>query len=438
MTSVAAALAPRSDPSELIGLASLAKRAFDGGDLGPLSSDLIRRMIAEPENAAVLMDLATIEHLYGNRGDALDLQRRALERRCIYRRPSAMPGQNELRLLAFMAPGDFMANTPLEFLLDGSNVRLDMLYVVPGVSQPEAVPDHDLAFVAVGESDENQSLLRALEPVVRTWPRPVLNAPERIAQLSREGSWELLRSAPGIAIPPTLRLARERLARLASEGAAIQGARDAQFPIIARPIGSHAGQGLTKLETPAAVLAYLRAQPEPEFYVARFVDYRGADGLFRKYRIVLIDGRPYACHMGVSEHWMIHYLNAGMRESAGKRAEEARFMAEFDQDFARRHARALDALAKRVGLDYFGIDCGETPEGELLIFEADVAMIVHAMDPPDLFPYKGPQMRKVFEAFRTMLERAAERSSPSIPARLGHGGERASGSRAIPHEPSYP
>ena len=410
MTSVEAILAPVSDPSELIGLASLAKRAFDGGDLGSLSSDLIRRMIAEPENTAVLMDLATIEHLYGNRGDALDLQRRALERQRIYRRPSAKPGQNELRLLAFMAPGDFMANTPLEFLLEDSNVRLDMLYVVPGVALPEAVPDHDLAFVAVGESDENRILLGALEPVVRGWPRPVLNAPERIAHLSREGTWELLRSAPGIAIPPTLRLARQTLARLASEGASIEDAlRDTQFPIIARPIGSHAGQGLTKLETPAAVPAYLRAQPEPEFYVARFIDYRGADGLFRKYRIALIDGRPYACHMGVSEHWMIHYLNAGMRDSAPKRADEARFMAEFDQDFARRHALAFEALAERVGLDYFGIDCGETPDGELLIFEADVAMIVHAMDPPDLFPYKGPQMRKVFDAFRTMLQRAAKR-----------------------------
>ncbi len=36
MTSVEAVLAPRSDPLELIGLASLAKRAFDGGDLGPM------------------------------------------------------------------------------------------------------------------------------------------------------------------------------------------------------------------------------------------------------------------------------------------------------------------------------------------------------------------------------------------------------------------
>ncbi len=396
--------APPGGPPEPIGLATLAKRAFDGLDLQPLSSELIRRMIAEPENAAVLMDLATIEHLYGNHGDAQDLQNRALDLQRIYRRPSAKPGQDEVRLLAFMAPGDFMANTPLEFLLDGSNTRLDMLYLAPGAPVPETVPDHDLAFVAVGESDVNQVLLRALEPVVRDWPRPVLNAPDRIARLSREGTWELLRSAPGIAIPRTLRLDRQGLIQL---GAGKVAPDDIRFPIIARPIGSHAGQGLTKLETPAAVAAYLNEHPQSEFYVSRFVDYRGADGLFRKYRVALIDGRPFASHMGVSQHWMIHYLNAGMRESAEKRAEEARFMAEFDRDFAQRHARAFEALAERVGLEYFGIDCGETRAGELLIFEADVAMIVHAMDPPDLFPYKRPQMRKVFDAFQALLARAA-------------------------------
>ncbi|HMK67167.1 MAG TPA: hypothetical protein VK433_01370, partial [Stellaceae bacterium] len=131
------------------------------------------------------------------------------------------------------------------------------------------------------------------------------------------------------------------------------------------------------------------------------------DGLFRKYRIVLIEGRPYASHGAISSHWMIHYLNAGMRESAEKRAEEARWMAEFDHDFALRHGDALRALAERVGLDYFAIDCGETPDGRLLIFEVDVAMIVHAMDPPDLFPYKQPAMQKLFAAFRAMLGRRA-------------------------------
>ena len=405
MTSVEPAIAPPSNPPELIGLASLAKRAFDGLDLSPLSSELIRRMIAEPENAAVLMDLATIEHLYGNHVDAQDLQYRALDLQRVYRRPAAKPGADEIRLLAFMAPGDFMANTPLEFLLEGSSVRLDMLYLVPGAPVPETIPDHDLAFVAVGESDENQVLLRALEPVIRAWPRPVLNTPERIAHLSREGTWELLRSAPGIAIPRTLRLDRHGLAQL---GSGKLSPDDIQFPIIARPTGSHAGQGLIKLETPAFVAPYLNEHLQSEFYVSRFIDYRGADSMFRKYRVALVDGRPFASHMGVSQHWMIHYLNAGMRESAEKRAEEARWMAEFDRDFAQRHARAFEVLAERVGLEYFGIDCGETPAGELLIFEADVAMIVHAMDPPDLFPYKRPQMLQVFEAFQALLAKSAK------------------------------
>jgi hypothetical protein len=100
---------------------------------------------------------------------------------------------------------------------------------------------------------------------------------------------------------------------------------------------------------------------------------------------------------------MIHYLNAGMGESAAKRAEEARFFARFEEDFARRHHDALRALGEGVALDYFGIDCGETATGELLIFEVDSALIVHALDPVDLYPYKPPQMRKVFDAFRALL-----------------------------------
>jgi len=94
-----------------------------------------------------------------------------------------------------------------------------------------------------------------------------------------------------------------------------------------------------------------------------------------------------------------------MRGSAEKRAEEARFMADFDADFARRHRPALAAIAERVGLDYFGVDCAETADGRLLLFEADIAMIVHAMDSAETFPYKRPQMRKVFDAFRAMLRR---------------------------------
>ena len=75
--------------------------------------------------------------------------------------------------------------------------------------------------------------------------------------------------------------------------------------------------------------------------------------------------------------------------------------------FAVRHQRALAALADRVGLDYFTVDCAENKRGELLIFEADNTAVVHNMDSPELFPYKAPQMRKIFEAFAAMLYRRA-------------------------------
>jgi hypothetical protein len=84
-------------------------------------------------------------------------------------------------------------------------------------------------------------------------------------------------------------------------------------------------------------------------------------------------------------------------------------MADFDADFAVRHASALRAIAERVDLDYLPFDCAETRDGKLLIFETGTNMVVHAMDPPDLFPYKRPQMEKVFGAFATMLRNRAAR-----------------------------
>jgi hypothetical protein len=71
----------------------------------------------------------------------------------------------------------------------------------------------------------------------------------------------------------------------------------------------------------------------------------------------------------------------------------------------------LDAIAGRVGLDYFIIDCAETSDGSLLVFEADNTAVVHNMDSPDVFPYKPAQMQKIFAAFVAMIEKRAASSA---------------------------
>jgi hypothetical protein len=88
----------------------------------------------------------------------------------------------------------------------------------------------------------------------------------------------------------------------------------------------------------------------------------------------------------------------------------------FDELFLPRHRRALTEMIERVGLDYFTIDCAENQAGELLIFEADNTAVVHNMDSPDHFPYKPPQMRKIFEAFARMLHRRAARQDETCAA----------------------
>jgi glutathione synthase/RimK-type ligase-like ATP-grasp enzyme len=184
-------------------------------------------------------------------------------------------------------------------------------------------------------------------------------------------------------------------------------AADLAFPVIVRPRGSHAGAGLARIDDASAIERYLGERQEQEFFISRFVDYMNDDGLFRKYRIVVVDGRPYAVHLAIADRWDIWYLNAGMTFSASKRLEEETFMRTFDIDFARRHAAALAGMIDRIGLDYFTMDCAETRDGSLLIFEADNTAIVHNMDPPGIFPYKAPQMKKVFDAFAAMLDRRA-------------------------------
>ena len=404
-----------NEADQLIGLAKLMRMAYSGVDLAPLGTQLIERAGASSStttaSANALMDLYTVLLLRGERDLALSMQAAALRMQQIYSAPTAT-GQIAIRLLTIMTPGDLMANTPLEFLLENSDVALDMLYVGQELPLPPALPDHDVLFVSIAESDQNLPLLAQIGEAVKSWPRPVINMPERIALMSRNAACTLLKKVPDIVMPDTHRVGRQILEQVAREERTITGIlADGDFPVIVRPVDSHAGQGLNKIDDPAAMANYLLKMPNDEFYVARFVDYRSKDDQFRKYRIVLIEGQAYICHLAISSHWMIHYLNAGMADSAEKRAEEARVMADFDSGFARRHAEALRVIGERVGLDYLGIDCGETARGELLVFEIDNSMIVHAIDPVDVFPYKQAQMHKVFDAFRRMLGNAAQRGA---------------------------
>jgi hypothetical protein len=387
-----------------MGLATLSGMEFPTQDIPPVARLLQARLAKDPEDAAALLDLGIVLEILGLRAEGLRAQAQALVLRQVYRMGPEKAG---LRLLMFATEGDLAANVPLSFLLQDSDVDLVVLYVLPGRRLPE-VPPHDLALVGVGVSEETEPVLARIAELLPTWPRPVLLDPGRIRRLSRERIPRLLEGVEGLRVPGAVPMDREALARLAAGDlqpeAFLSGCR---YPLLLRPLDAHGGHGLARIEGPREVATYLNDREEGSFYLSPFMDYRGVDGFYRKRRIAFVDGQPFLGHMAVSEHWMVHYLNAGMEQSEAKRAEEARAFETFETDFLRRHGPALRALSERIGLEYFSIDCGETPAGELLLFEADTAGVVHAMDSPELFPYKRPRMELIFQAFRAMLARRA-------------------------------
>jgi hypothetical protein len=374
-----------------------APKIHSARELNDFSVEQVQRylstVIQQPDPGLKFMDMFMLLQNLGFDDFSLEIQEKALT----YQRHFRLldPPNPRLRVLALFGPGNMQQNAPLDFVLYGSHVTLDVLYLSEQMLESEQliVPDHDVAILAMSASTQINPILRQLHAWTPHWPRPLLNNVTGILQCERDVLHTLLSGIPGLSIPPTRRLNRGDVSSLPPG-------------FLVRPVDTHAGTGFEHVQSAADLLQYLDTHVADSYFVSTFVDYRDASGVYRKNRIALIDKKPYICHRASADHWMISYKNAHMELSQSKRDDEKQFMESFDHAFVRRHAHALEEMASRIHLDYVVLDCAETPAGELLIFEADTAGWIHATDPISMFPYKTAVMERAFTAFELMLDSA--------------------------------
>jgi len=385
-----------------LGLAPFLRASIAGADLRTATQQMLEKLAGNSGNADLLMNLSIAAQCMHQPELGLAFQQEALALQTSYTVPARVQPAR-LRLLVLVTQGSLQSNTPLDCLLEESDVELVFHYVKSGAPLLATVPAHDVLFVGISDSDAQRALLQELAAALENWPKPVLNAPQLLPRTGRDQASALLQGIAGLLAPATHRVKRERLQALAAGALAPeQLLPDCDFPFILRPVGSQAGADLQRIDSVPVLEAYLAKVRADDFFMAPFIDYSDAQGQFRKIRVALVSGQPFVCHMAVSANWMIHYVNAGMYEEPWKRSEEARFMAEFPQ-FVARHRGALAGIAERMQLEYLVMDCAETRDGELLLFEIDHGGVVHAMDVESVFPYKNDHIRKVKDAFCAML-----------------------------------
>ena len=197
---------------------------------------------------------------------------------------------------------------------------------------------------------------------------------------------------PGCRAAESHRVSREELARLTVDEA-----------LIVRPADAHGGRGLERVANASELAKYLRDHPADAYDAGPYVEYRSADGFYRKYRVMFVDGEPYAYHLAVDATWLIHYHRAPMAQNAWMRAEEQRFLEHPEQALPAWND-ALRTAGAALGLDYAGIDCTLLSDGTLFIFEADTAMLVHGFDPA---PAKRDAYLRIRAALDALLVRRA-------------------------------
>src|SRR5437588_2534378 len=104
------------------------------------------------------MALSVIAQLRGDKPTGLAIQHDSLKLHQTFRRADD-PKSPGLRVLALAAASDIGANTPVEFLLRGSDISLATVYLGADLPLPTALPAHDLAMVVAPASEDGAHAL---------------------------------------------------------------------------------------------------------------------------------------------------------------------------------------------------------------------------------------------------------------------------------------
>ncbi len=388
--------AARLHPAEVAGHVNLAHLLHREGELEEARRHYEAALRIDADQAEAHQGLANLLEDCGEPEAAALHRGRGWRGRPIAHLPYRGEGSPIRVLLLVSAVG---GNIPAKTLLDErmfETFALAAEFFDPALK----LPPHDVVVNGIGDADLCRDALARVPAILARSGKRVINDPARVRASGRLETRLRLEGIAGLRLPRMALFARDRL-----DAKTLQ-ARGFDFPLLLRAPGFHTGRHFVRVEDAGMLGPAVADLPGTEVLAIEFLDAQGADGNFRKYRVMVIDGRLYPLHLAISPEWKVHYFTAAMADEEAHRAEEARFLGGMAEVLGGRAMAALGQVRDRLGLDYAGIDFALGDAGEVLMFEANAAMAVIPPDADPRWDYRRKAADEVLRAARGMISGA--------------------------------
>ncbi len=364
-----------------------AKAVLAGEDRGAVDDTLI---------AMALQTLAGVCTARDDAEAAAQHLDRAYERQSLYRQPAPAAAFTTLVLLTRS-----QGNIAYQSLLPPLRFDRAVWYMEHArLTQIADLPAHAVVLNAIGDPDAAIASGEVVDAFVAQCDRPVLNDPARVRATFRHRLGETLAGIDDVIVPLTVRLSAAEIAGKGLSAAVVEAG--VETPLLVRPVGSHGGAGLFRADD-AATLAAIEPPPDLDAYITRFHDTRSADGFYRKYRVIFVDRRAFPYHLAIGRDWMVHHQSTDMAGDAARTEEELAFLRDPAAAIGARAMAAVEAIGRRLDLDYAGLDFALTADGQVLVFEANATMLTHLEPTDGPFAAKNPYVQPIIDAFQARL-----------------------------------
>jgi hypothetical protein len=307
----------------------------------------------------------------------------------------------EFRVLALFAP--FAGNLPTGYLFKDAAYDADTLalFAASRYDADQLKQGVDVVVNLISDADQAAGLLPQAALLVDQLGRPTVNDPRKIALTTRDAVADLLQDLPGLRVARVLR--QKAGAELTLQQ--MQLVLPSAATILVRPVGTHGGDDFERLQDPAELDKVLAHRAATDRYLIEYIDYRSADGYFRKYRFIFVAGQILPYHLAIATDWKVHHDSTDMVDHVWMQQEEQAFLNAPTTVFNPAHYQLMRQIRERIDLDYFGIDCALDRSGNLVVFEVNASMLVHEHN--EEFPYKNPFVARIKTAFDEMLRKFA-------------------------------